>query len=95
VNLARRPLEKLLRDLGPWTAIIQRSAYMDSVAFSLSNWGLEAHASCKGRTFLVVLTNEELLGHTMALPAASWKVPKAACYWARKILQSLLNQRGV
>ena len=95
MNRARRPLERLLRDLTPWWAIIQRSAYMDSVTYALVDAGVQVTATCKDRTFTKLLTNEELLGHTMAMPLASWRVPRAACYWARKILQELLNQRGV
>jgi hypothetical protein len=95
MNPAARVLIPFLNRLRDWEPTICRSAYIQSLSIDLVDTGLQVTASWNGREWKKVFTNEEFLGHTSSLPAPSWKVPRRPCFWARQIIQEVLNQRGV
>ena len=72
--------------------VILRSSYSDSVSLDLVQAGILVVVKWKDGYTTKLLSNQELLGHTLASQPAVLKRP---CYWARQIIIAVLESRGV
>jgi hypothetical protein len=98
-NPAARELSPILRALQTWVPTIKKSTYADVVTFEMTDEGIRAVVKWSHKTdvgeWSKTFTTSELLLHNPAPVASTWTGGRRACTYARQVIQTVLQQRGV
>jgi len=95
-NPSARELRPILDGLNKWRPIILRSTFADAVTFEIVDDGIAANVSWSRRepgSWQRVFTTQELLG-TLRV-GSTWIGARRACGFARLVIQSVQEKRGI
>lgn len=100
MNRGEQLLQVFLSEMRQQASRIKKGSYANDVTLSRSAGGVDVVVVWKNKNgtegrWTKTFTLEELLGDTMRQPPTAWRIQRRFCAYAREVLGSVLNQRGV